>query len=380
MICVKCKKEIPDESVFCFHCGRKQMKDAPRRRPKSRGNGLGSVYKLPNGTWKAVAVLAYEIDEEGARHRKIRSKSGFKTKKEALEHLPLLRGKPKGIDLGVTFKGLFDKWLPTHEDEVVRSTINCYKAAYKYYEPIWYLKFSEIGIDDLQECLDDCPKGVRTRQNMKALGTLLYKYALPRGYVPENLNFAQYLKVRSGEEGTREAFNDLEIEKVRSGVGKIPYADFIYCMIYTGYRPFEFLALDASKYDREHRCFVGGGKSEAGTDRTVTISPKIQAIVDQYVADKMSGPIFSYEDGSPISLKKFREDFFYPALEALGIVRPIEHKLTPYSTRHTFATLMKRVGGTDRDKLELMGHTSTEMLRHYQHVSYEDLQKITDIL
>ena len=54
--------------------------------------------------------------------------------------------------------------------------------------------------------------------------------------------------------------------------------------------------------------------------------------------------------------------------------------MTPYSTRHTFATLMKRVGGADRDKLELMGHTSTEMLRHYQHVSYEDLRKITDIL
>ena len=31
-------------------------------------------------------------------------------------------------------------------------------------------------------------------------------------------------------------------------------------------------------------------------------------------------------------------------------------------------------------KLELMGHTSTEMLRHYQHTNYADLRKITDNL
>lgn len=53
-------------------------------------------------------------------------------------------------------------------------------------------------------------------------------------------------------------------------------------------------------------------------------------------------------------------------------------KLTPYCCRHTFATLMKAVQAPDKDKLELMGHTSTEMLQHYQHVHYEDLRNITD--
>lgn len=41
---------------------------------------------------------------------------------------------------------------------------------------------------------------------------------------------------------------------------------------------------------------------------------------------------------------------------------------------------MKRVAGSDKDKLELMGHTSTEMLRHYQDVSFDDLRKVTDAL
>ena len=96
--------------------------------------------------------------------------------------------------------------------------------------------------------------------------------------------------------------------------------------------------------------------------------------------EKAPAPFFCGKDGEAIPDKKFRDECFYPALEAIGIQGKGEHRLTPYSTRHTFATLMKRVGGADKDKLELMGHTSTDMLRHYQHVSYEDLRVITDAI
>ena len=63
--------------------------------------------------------------------------------------------------------------------------------------------------------------------------------------------------------------------------------------------------------------------------------------------------------------------------ESNGVVR---HRYTPHSCRHTFATLLKRVEAPDKDKLELMGHTSTAMLRHYQDVNLADLRRITDAL
>ena len=73
-------------------------------------------------------------------------------------------------------------------------------------------------------------------------------------------------------------------------------------------------------------------------------------------------------------------------MDACGVDNPLEgpegakrHRYTPHSCRHTFATLMKRVDGADKDKLELIGHTSNEMLRHYQDVSLKDLRKITDV-
>jgi hypothetical protein len=41
---------------------------------------------------------------------------------------------------------------------------------------------------------------------------------------------------------------------------------------------------------------------------------------------------------------------------------------------------MKRVDGSDKDKLELIGHSSAEMLRYYQDVNIDDLRKITDAI
>ena len=44
MLCKSCKHEMPDSSVFCPWCGKKQAQE-PRRALK-RPNGAGSVYKL----------------------------------------------------------------------------------------------------------------------------------------------------------------------------------------------------------------------------------------------------------------------------------------------------------------------------------------------
>ena len=53
MACIKCGKDLPPGAAFCPACGKRQQK--PKRKTKSRGNGLGSVYKLPNG--KTVNVI-----------------------------------------------------------------------------------------------------------------------------------------------------------------------------------------------------------------------------------------------------------------------------------------------------------------------------------
>lgn len=51
---------------------------------------------------------------------------------------------------------------------------------------------SDVDIDDLQDCIDECPRGKRTKENMRAACGLMYKYGIPRRLIPENMNLAQF--------------------------------------------------------------------------------------------------------------------------------------------------------------------------------------------
>lgn len=379
--CKKCGTDLPEGFNFCPICGRAVIK---RQSTKKRGNGQGTVIQLPNGKWKALVTLGYYTDEKGKRHCKRRCQT-FQKKTDAINALSKLSSDPrKEIKQKLTFKELYDKWLPTHN--AGKSTMDCYKAAIKHFEDIWFLRISDIDVDDLQECLDNCPAGKRTRENMRAVVGLMYKYGIPRHVIPDNLNLAPFLTVTGEDAAHRESFTDIEIEKIRKATGSVPFANYIYCMIYTGFRPSEFLSLSVSDYDKQHNALVGGAKTTAGKGRTVTISPKIKNLVSDQATG--SGALFPDTDGKAWDLRTFTEKAFYPALEQIGINNPMveiaggikRHKYSPHTCRHTFSTLMKRTAGADKDKLALIGHTSTEMLRYYQDVSYADLERITNAI
>lgn len=377
--CRKCHAELPEGAKFCPSCGTKQ---SIQQRTKSRGNGTGSVYKRENGTWVAFRVLRYSVDDNGKMHKVTASKSGFKTKRDALAYLPNLTQESKREQQKqITFLQLYDKWEPTHR--AGKDTINCYRAAKKHFRPVWYLKMSEITVDDLQECMDDVP-GKRTQENMKALCGLLYKYAIPRHIA--TLNIGPYLVVGGAKGIGKEGLPLADLQKLEKQVGKIPYADYIVADCYLGFRPSELLELDVSDYNPTDKTITGGAKTDAGRNRIVPVSPVIQSTIDRLTAGRTSGALFGDTSGERMRLEVYREHF-YNALEACGIENPIievngqnRRTYTPHSCRHTFATMMKDVKAPDKDKLSLIGHTSTEMLRHYQDTEIDGLRKIVNEL
>ena len=149
-----------------------------------------------------------------------RTKGGFSRKKDALDYIPELFKSPKQ-EKKLTMQGIYDAWLPTHEGRVGKSTIDCYKAAWKYFKPLYYLPFADIDLDDLQECVDDCPCGKRTKENMKALAGLLCKYAIPRHQT--DMNYAEFIHTGNDEKGTRPAFSREQIDLIRGQVGITPH-------------------------------------------------------------------------------------------------------------------------------------------------------------
>ena len=381
-ICKKCAAPLPEGAAFCPACGRAVTR---KQKTKQRGNGQGCVYALPSGKFKAVVILGYYTDDKGKRRRRTRSQV-FTRKTDAINALPkLLQDPRKEAKRSTTFKELYDAWEPTHRAGA--DTMGCYHAAIKHFEPVWGLRMADVDIDDLQECLDTCGRGKRTQENMKALAGLMYKYGIPRKVVPDNLNLGPFLVVGGDKAAHRISFTDDQIKAIKKQIGRAPGAEQVYMLIYLGYRPSEFLDLQVEDYDQKQQCIVAGAKTDAGKGRTVTISPKIRKYVQQ-AAKGATGPLIRDPDGGPYKLKDWTESVFYPVLEAAGIANPMvtvgggaqRHKYTPHSCRHTFSTLMKRVDGSEKDKLELIGHASGEQLRYYQDVSLEDLRAITDAI
>lgn len=382
MACRKCKRETPPEALYCPFCGVLLNPKRKSRKRRVRPNGAGTAFQRGKYWYAQVTIGRKPVVTDGRKRMQpiYARKGGFKTKSAALDYCKTLKAEAQNKKIekpALTVKQVYDLWLPAHEKKVSRSTMNCYKSAWKYFEPIYVIDFADIDLDDLQECVDDCPHGRRTRENMKALAGLLMKYALPRHLT--DMNYAEFLDVGDGKKSTRPAFTREHIELIHQQIGKIPHADYVYSLIYTGFRPAEFLAL--KKTDYTDGVLYGGAKTEAGRDRAVPVSAKIKGIIDERIAAE-SEYLFPKDDGTRMSTDCFR-DIFYQVLADAGIQPlPTQEKpayYTPYSARHAFANLLKDVSGSDKDKASLIGHEDYRTTKkHYQSAELNNLKSIIE--
>ena len=382
--CIKCKKEIPDGALYCPWCGKKQS--ATKKPAAKRGNRQGTAYKRGK-TWTAMVVTGYEVihgkDGESKRIARKKTKGGFATKAEALAACDSLRKKPKTYGKVPAFINVYNAWEKEYLTKgKSKSTLYGWRAAKKYYADLHYFGFNEIGLDDLQDCVNECPQGKRTRENMKALAGLMYKYALPRHWT--DMNYAEFIQPGEGESGTYPPFTKAQVETIRKSLGVVPHAEDIYCLIYTGFRPTEMLGLTRDDYiEQDGIAYLQAGiKTEAGKGRAVTISPHIAGII----ADRLASGnrfLFPRDDGEQMRTEYFRDNYFYPALAQMGIqalpTKEAPAVLVPYSCRHTFSNMLKNANGADKDKAALIGHEDYGTTkRMYQSAELENMKRITD--
>jgi integrase len=209
---------------------------------------------------------------------------------------------------------------------------------------------------------------------MKVVAGLVWKFAQDNDLVQKNITANLY----TGNDATttREPFSDLELKKIRQAVGTEPYADYVVALCYTGFRPGELLELKKEAYNKQGKYLIGGGKTEAGTDRIVTIPPAIADIITQRAAADGEMLFPNLSTGKQMTHEYFRKHCFDPLMAKLGITGKV-----PYSCRHTYSNLLKNAPGDTGDKARLMGHADyTFTQEKYQSSTVKDLKKITNRL
>lgn len=367
--CKKCGTEIQDDFRFCPYCGQNQSKPIRQRHTLKRENGIGSVYKrsdLKSRPWIATTPATDSEPRKVIGHYE-----SAQLAKDALEDY---RRNPT-TKLNITLSEIYEEWQPLGTKGKSKQLIGSYRAAYGKLSILYNKKFRELRTAQFQKIIEDLqderpkldkkgkavvkdgktvmlqPMSYSALHDIKVLVGLLYKYALQNDIV--NKNYAEFLVLPEKNVSSKERFTDLELAEIEKHVGKVPFADCILMMCYTGFRINEFLTLTKFSIHTAGNItlLVGGEKTEAGKDRPIPVHKKIKPYLDIWLA-KGGETIICRDDGRPYSPNYFRKYCFSPALKQMGI-RP----LTPHATRRTFSTRASASGMRPEDIIALMGHT-----------------------
>lgn len=365
MFCVKCKKEIEDDSIYCRFCGKKQISER-KRSARSRPNGTGSVYKRGK-TWEACVVRGYIVGEDGKRKAVRSVKGGFKTKKEAMEYLPALRNAP--TRKAPTLQDLWEIYKVSKKyQKLSDSRKEKYAIAWAKLESIWFWKIDLLTTFDLQNAVDSQAETYYPARDLKDLLSKLYQAALPDEYVKTNL--AEFVELPDLKAKKQEAFQEDEIKKLWSDyTAGNWWTGYILLMIYTGMMPGELLDARKEHIDWEGRQIIGAGKKTATRRETPIVLADFILPVLADLCERTAG-----EKLIRINKDKFY-DVYYETLERAGCRR-----LTPYSCRHTNATILAIENIPPSVIQQIMRHAKFSTTEKYIHIDIEPMREAVNRL
>lgn len=367
MTCRKCKKEIPDDSVYCLLCGVKQtvqgkaaaheLDHAGARRPRSTFTFEGRRYELTGKTQQDA------------------------DKKAALMEDRLKRGEV-GISSNMTVKRWAGEWLETYKSpKVGEGQYNNYLGMINGHilPEIGSMTVRSVKEVHLQKILGSCSGMSKSYLLMlrRTLKSIFYR-AERSGMI--NSNPGADLELPECSDGSYRSVTGYEREKILS-LADTHYAGlWIKAMMYTGIRPGESRALDWRHIDFETRMIhieqsmkagtmeIGDPKSDAGV-RDIPISNNLY---DALLRERRGPfePVFLQPLGKKRHTKSSMNDMWNNFKRELGIsmgakvvrnqitISAVAADLVPYCLRHTFCTDLQDAGVPINIARYLMGHAN----------------------
>lgn len=336
-----------------------------------RANGDGSVYKIGGRRrkpWAARITVGWQIQADGKLKQTYQPIGTYATRPEAEQALNNFLENPYDIEAQkITFSGVYDLWSAEYYATLKSdSSARTYRAAYNHCSPLYNMRMRDIRVSHLQGVIRDANVGEATKGRMKSLFNLMYKYCMIHEICDKDYSALFTHKVGKRNKDNRVPFSDSEILTLWQHED-FPFVDLVLFDLYTGFRPTEAILLENEKLDLDQWIVVGGMKTEAGTDRTVPLHPRIRHIIE-----KRYNPDFKYLFMNE-RLEKMTYDQYRGRFK--NIMRRFGFSHTPHETRHTFITKAQQNKMPRGILKEIVGHEDNDMTDYYTHWTVENLHE-----
>lgn len=361
MKCKKCRKQIPDGSKFCNHCGTPQT-------------GKQKLYRRKDGLYtKSITIDGKRVSFYG------------KSEKEIIQKIAAYKKGQEEKRRGEKFPEIADLWYDEHWETLSPTTQKGYKAPFEEIKK-WFKNdyAQEITHKDINLYMKSLPKTYARKTCATRLGILnmIFKFAVVECYVSDNP--CLYVSVPKGHSSKkRRAPTSTEINRIKSNIDLkykgFPFGMLAVFLLYTGCRKGEALALTFRDIDKTSMR-ININKSVYFVSNEGRIKkPKTEAGIREIIIPKYLLPFLpkgrkSEYVFSPTPDKPMTDSFFTYGWRYWQKHTGLD--LTAHQLRHGYATVLHEAGVDVKDAQELLGHADASTTQNiYTEVSHN--QKIT---
>lgn len=367
MQCRKCHKELPDGARYCCWCGISQQ-PVTRHRMASEG----SVYRESKSRKWTAQIYLPSVDGK----RRPRRKRGYETRKEALVGLKQLQEQyssqlvlTSGDVKLPTFTFFWNEFSHTDMLRISKNRQGTYRKAWNRLSLLHDKDIRDVTTPGLQHVIDAVnPDGqYYSARDMKNLLSKLYQLAMSYNIVPNNL--AQFIRLPELQEQSHEPFTLEEVNLFWEDYDKgNTFTGYILLMIYTGMMTGELLDCQKDNIDWQRREIVGAGKkTKVRKQAPILFGEELEEVLRSLV---------EYSGKSPKLVAMNKDRFYhqyYQTLERCGV-----RKLSPYSCRHTTATVLADLKTSVPVIKAIMRHAKITTTQRYVHTPDEALRRAVD--
>lgn len=363
--CPECELPISDKAYSCPHCGfpMKQSTNIHRTRRSAHmrlPNGFGQITEIKGKNLRNPyrVMIPAGKDKNGRPISKILKPKGyFKTYNEAYVALCEYNKNPYTLEDTLTVKELYDRWtehyFKTLKSDSSKRTIT---SAWAYCTNIQDMQVRDLRIGHIKECIV-AVKSENIQARIKSLFNLMLDYAVEYGIVDKNVS-RDFKISRPAKQSDHIAFTDEEMKALWANTST-PFVNIMLIQCYTGWRPQELCNIKRSDINIQEWTMTGGMKTEAGTNRTVPIIPKIRNLVKKIwdLSEMLGSEYFiCCNDGSYMSYDKYYKSF-KANIHELGLNE--DHR--PHDPRKHFITIAKASGVDEYAIKRLVGHSISDI-------------------